>query len=103
MATPNQSEYIRDLAVRKTKEFKEVKELLVSSGIVGDSAETVVQAGTIAEITNALTDQQASRFIEVLIGTKEPTRQRTYADKRVNKTISALDDIKGTVGGWSFD
>lgn len=103
MATKTQSKYIEDLAVLKTKEFKEVKELLQASGIIGDNAELVTNAQSIAEITHALTDLQASRFIDVLISTKEPARARVYAKKRVERTISTLDDIKATIDDWSFD
>lgn len=102
MATEIQSKYIADLAVQKTKEFKEVKELLHASGIVGDNAHIVDDAQSLAEITHALTDMQASQFIDVLIQTKPPTRDRVYAKRRVEKTISALDDIKQTIAGWKF-
>lgn len=102
MATPIQSKYIADLAVLKTKEFKEVKELLIASGIVSDNAEIVNSAQSLAEITHALTDLQASKFIDVLIGTKPPVRERVYAKRRVEKTISALDDIKKTIDTWGF-
>lgn len=102
MATDTQSKYIADLAVKKTKEFKEVKELLLSSGIVGDNSETVAGATSIAEITHALTDAQASRFIDALIANKTPERGRVYSKKRIERTISALDDIKATIDGWSF-
>jgi hypothetical protein len=103
MATETQKKYIADLAVIKTKEFKEVKELLVSSGIVKDSSETVMQAQTIAEITNALDDGQASRFIDVLISTKPPYRDTTYSKRRVENTVNLLDDIKSTIDDWGFD
>lgn len=102
MATPVQIKYIEDLAVLKTKEFKEVKELLISSGIISDNAEVVAGAGTVAAIGNALTDQQASRFIDVLIATKPPERSRAYSTGRVRKTISALDDIKSVIDDWGF-
>ena len=102
MATETQSKYIADLAVKKTKEFKEVKELLISSGIVGDSSEIVAGATSIAEITHALTDAQASRFIDTLIATKTPERGRVYSKKRIERTISILDDIKSTIDGWRF-
>lgn len=102
MATETQSKYIADLAVKKTKEFKEVKELLISSGIVGDSSEIVAGATSIAEITHALTDAQASRFIDALIAAKTPDRGRVYSKKRIERTISALDDIKSTIDGWGF-
>lgn len=102
MSTPTQSKYIEDLAVLKTKEFKEVKELLVASGIVTEQAELVNNAQSLAEITHALTDLQASRFIDVLIGTKPPARERVYAKKRVEKTVKALDDIKKTIADWKF-
>ena len=102
MATESQSNYIRDLAVLKTKEFKEVKELLIASKIVGDNAEIVNSAQSIAEITHALTDLQASKFIDVLVGTKEPKRERAYSSKRVERTIGALDDIKSTIDDWGF-
>lgn len=102
MSSLDQSKYIADLVVLKTKEFKEVKELLVSSEIVGADAEVVKTAGSIAEITNALTDAQASQFIDVLIGTKEPARGRVYSKKRVEQASALVDDIKGTIAGWTF-
>lgn len=102
MSTPTQSKYIADLSVIKTKEFKEVKELLISSGIVADTSEIVTKAGTIAEITNALDDLQASRFIDALIATKTPARERVYSKKRVERTIGALDDIRSTIDSWGF-
>ena len=102
MATEAQTKYITDLAVKKTKEFKEVKELLVASGIVSDKAETVAKAGTLAEISNALTEQQASHFIDVLIATKEPKRERVYSTGRVRKAVAILDDIEKTVADWGF-
>lgn len=102
MASETQSRYIADLAVLKTKEFKEVKELLVSTGIVKDGSETVLQAQDLKQITHALTDLQASKFIDVLINTKPPARDRAYSDKRVARTVTVLDDIKATVAGWGF-
>lgn len=103
MATEKQSSYIADLAVLKTKEFKEVKEMLLASGIVGDQAQLVKDAQTMAEITHALTDFQASRFIDLLTMTKPPERGRAYSKRRVENTINALDDIKATIADWNFD
>lgn len=102
MATETQSKYISDLVVLKTKEFKEVKELLASSGIVKNSSETVMQAQSIAEITHALTDLQASKFIDVLVSAKQPERARVYSSKRVERTVATLDDIKATIDDWGF-
>ena len=102
MASEAQSKYIADLAVIKTKEFKEVKEMLVASEIVKDTSETVLQAQSIADITAALDDRQASRFIDVLVAAKSPARERVYSRKRVERTIEALDDIKKTIDGWNF-
>lgn len=102
MATETQSKYIADLVVIKTKEFKEVKELLTSNEIVGADAELVKNAQSIAEITHALDDSQASRFIDVLISTKTPARSTTYSKRRVETTIATLDDIKATIDNWGF-
>lgn len=102
MATQQQSKYIADLAVKKLKEFKEVKELLLSTDIVTDKAETVKGAQSMAEITNALDDLQASRFIDVLVAHKEPARDTSYSKRRVQQTVDALDDIKSTIADWSF-
>lgn len=103
MATKDQSSYIADLVVKHTKEFKEVKELLTANEIIGADAEIVKNAGTIHEITHALTDKQASQLIDVLIATKVPTRGSVYSEKRVNSTIKALDGIKETIGDWDFN
>ena len=102
MSTQTQSEYIRDLAVLKTKEFKEVKELVVANQVVGPDASIVLSANTIDEMTNAMTDQQASKFIDALIATQPPARARAYSQKRVEKTVAALDGIKKTIAGWTF-
>lgn len=102
MATETQNKYIADLVVIKTKEFKEVKELLVSSGIVGDNAEIVKNAQSIAEITNALTNLQASKLIDLLVQIKTPARSRAYSDKRVQRTVALLDDIKAEIDDWGF-
>lgn len=102
MATEAQASYISDLAVIKTKEFKEVKEMLVASGIVKSESKTVSEAQTIATITDVLTDSQASRFIDVLIATKTPVRSNTYSTGRINKTIDILDDIMVTIDNWDF-
>lgn len=103
MATDKQSSYIADLAVLKTKEFKEVKEMLTASGIVSDNAELVANAQSIAEITHALTDFQASRFIDMLTSTKAPERANAYSKRRIETTIGALESIKATIDDWGFD
>lgn len=102
MASETQSNYIADLVVLKTKEFKEVKELLVASGIVKESSQIVMQAQSIKEITHALTDLQASKFIDLLINTKPPARGRVYSERRVQRTIAELEDIKSTIADWGF-
>lgn len=102
MSTEAQSKYIADLVVIKTKEFKEVKELLIANAIVGDNAELVREAQSIAEITHALDDTQATKLIDILIAAKEPVRSRVYSKRRVEGTITALDSIKATIAGWKF-
>lgn len=102
MASEIQSKYIADLAVKKTKEFKEVRELLFANEIVSADAEIVKNAQTIAEITNALTDLQASKFIDVLVSTKEPERGTAYSKKRITTVTTILDDIKAEIDAWDF-
>lgn len=102
MSSLDQSKYIADLVVLKTKEFKEVKELLVANEIIGADATLVKSAASIDEITHALTDQQASKLIDVLIATKEPARGRVYSKRRVEQASGLVDDIKSTIAGWKF-
>ena len=102
MASENQSKFIKDLVVKKTKEFKEVKEILVASGIVTADAEIVKTAGTIDEITHALTDLQASKFIDVLTATKDPARGSVYSKRRIEQASNLVSDIKKTIADWSF-
>lgn len=103
MSTDVQSKYIADLAVLKTKEFKEVKELLLANEIVSDHAELVKNARSIAEITHALTDSQASRLIDVLIAMKEPQRGRAYSTRRIEGATKAVEDIRAKVDNWDFE
>lgn len=102
MASETQSKYIADLAVAKTKEFKEVKELLIANEIVGADAEIVKSATTIAAITGALTDLQASKLIDALIASKEPERGTAYSKKRIESVTTILDDIKKDIDAWDF-
>ena len=102
MATENQSKFIKDLVVKKTKEFKEVKELLVANAIITADAEIVKTAGTIDEITHALTDLQASKFIDVLTATKDPARGSVYSKRRIEQASTLVSDIKKTIADWSF-
>lgn len=102
MSSLDQSKYIADLVVLKTKEFKEVKELLSANDIISADATLVKTAQSIDEITHALTDQQASKFIDVLIATKEPARGRVYSKKRIEQASGLVDDIKSTIAGWTF-
>ncbi len=102
MSSLDQSKYIGDLVVIKTKEFKEVKELLLANEIITADAEIVKTAQSIDEITHALTDQQASKFIDVLVATKEPVRGRAYSKKRVVQASELVADIKLTIADWSF-
>lgn len=102
MASELQSKYIADLAVKKTKEFKEVKELLLSNEIIGADAETVKNAETIDAISHALTDLQASKLIDVLIAAKEPVRGTAYSKKRIVGVTKLLDEIKSDIAAWDF-
>lgn len=102
MASQSQSKYIADLAVLKTKEFKEVKELLVAAEIVKDGSQTVMGAQTLGEITNALTDLQASKFIDVLIARPAPKRDSAYSIGRIKKATAALEDVQSEINNWDF-
>lgn len=102
MASDTQSKYIADLSVVKTKEFKEVKELLIANEIIGADAELVKTAQTIAEITHALTDLQASKLIDALIASKAPSRGTSYSKKRIESVTTLLDDIKKDIDAWDF-
>ncbi len=102
MATEAQNKYIVDLAVLKTKEFKEVKELLVANGIVKPTSKTVMDAQTLAAINDALTEEQASKFIDILVAMKQPKRDKVYSETRINRAIGALEDIKNSIDRWDF-
>lgn len=102
MASENQSKFIADLVVKKTKEFKEVKELLFANGIVSPDSEIVKSAGSIDEISHALTDLQASKFIDVLTASKDPARGSVYSKRRIEQASALVNDIKKTISEWSF-
>lgn len=103
MATPNQRSYIKDLAVRKLKEFKEFREMLYANGIVSPDSETVKNALSVDAILDATTDLQASKMIDVLEAKQTPVRSKTYSQKRSERVIELLDDIKATIDDWSYD
>lgn len=103
MATPNQRSFIKDLAVRKLKEFKEFKEMLYANNIVGLDSETVRNADSVDAILDATTDLQASKIIEALQAKKEPVRARSFSQKRSERVIGLLDKVIETADNWSYD
>lgn len=103
MATPNQRSFIKDLAVRKLKEFKEFKEMLYANGIVSPDSETVKNATSVDAILDATDDLQASKMIEALQAKKAPVRSKAYSQKRSEKVIGLLDKVKATIDDWSYD
>lgn len=100
MASPTQRDYIKDLSVRKLKEFKELKELIASRGIMGTDTEGFTQSTTADEILDRLTDKQASELITALLEKSEPVRSRTYSTKRSKQVVDLLDKMKATINGW---
>lgn len=101
-ATPTQRLYIKNLAVKKTKEFKEVKEMVIANQIVGENAELVKNAQSLDEITDNIDPAQATRLIEALIAKDEPKRG-TFSDRRVKQMIDGLADIIGIIDDWDFE
>lgn len=98
-ATKTQATYINDLVVKKTKEFKEVKELVASLGIGG---ETVANAKSVAEITDAIAPSQATKIIDALTAKAEPKRGQ-FSDRRVERMTKELGEITDIIADWSFD
>ena len=102
MASSIQRRYIKDLAVKKLKEFKEFKEMIISAGIVSADAKTVSNADSIDAILDATTDLQASKIIDVLVAKSTPVRSRVYSNRRAKETVDLLDKIIAETGEWSF-
>lgn len=100
MASPTQRDYIKDLSVLKLKEFKELKELIASKGIMGTDTEGFALSTTADEILDRLTDKQASELITALLEKPEPVRSRTYSNKRSKQVVDLLDKMKATINGW---
>ena len=100
MASPTQRDYIKDLSVRKLKEFKELKELIASKGIMGTDTEGFALSVTADDILDRLTDKQASELITALLEKPEPVRSRTYSTKRSKQVVDLLDKMKATINGW---
>ena len=100
MSSQSQSEYIRDLATLKLKEFKEFKELLVANQIT--DGDTALNAKNLSEAVHALTDLQASKVIEILIMKPRPKRESSYSDKRIKKAVDLLDEILADIDDWDF-
>ena len=100
MASPIQRDYIKDLSVRRLKEFKELKELIASKGIMGTDTEGFRDSVSADEILDRITDKQASELITALLEKKEPVRSRVYSTNRSKQVVDILDDIKRTINGW---
>lgn len=100
MASPTQRDYIKDLSVRKLKEFKELKELIASRDIMGTDTEGFRDSVSADEIIDRLTDKQASELITALLEKQEPVRSRTYSNRRSKQVVDLLDKMKATINGW---
>lgn len=100
MSTQAQVDYIRNLSIKKVKEFKEFREMVMSHNIT--DAETALNAENQAEMLNAMTDAQASQVIDALIAKPEPNWQRRYSDKRIKQASDLLDEVLKDIEEWTF-
>lgn len=100
MATQTQRDYIKDLSVKKLKEFKELKELIASKGIMGADTLGFTEANTADALLDRMTDKQASELITALLERKEPARSRTYSNRRSKEVIDLLDKMLATIENW---
>lgn len=102
MATKQQSDYIKDLVLKKFGVFKEFKKWLATTGIVRTNGQIFKKSLNLVQINNRLTTAQASALITEMESLQDVSYRDAYDQEQIDEVNQLVNDIKIEVNSWTF-
>ncbi len=102
MATPQQSEFIKDLTLAKFRNFREFKKWLATTGIVRTNGQIFSKSLNLKEILNRITTQQASQIIDSMQPLPDVPYKTAYDQDQIDEVSRILNKIDEEVNSWTF-
>lgn len=101
-ATKQQSSFITDLVLAKFRTFAEFKKWLGGSGIVRTNGQIFKQGVNLLNITNRITEKQASEIITEVTKLEDVEYKGAYDQEQIDEVNDLLAEIKKEVQLWTF-
>lgn len=101
-ATTAQSDFIKDLVLKKFGTFSDFKKWLATTGIVRTNGQIFSKSMNLVEIVNRITTTQATAIIEAMDPLQDVSYKSAYDQEQIDEVESILSEIKEEVGSWTF-
>lgn len=101
MATKNQVVFIRELSLKKVKDFKEFREMFIAADI--SKSKTALESKDLTEMMYNLSDKEASRVIDALKAKPDISFEETYSTKRINQVDKLLTEVLTEIEELDFE
>lgn len=102
MATTQQSDFIKDLVLKKFGTFREFKKWLATTGIVRTNGQIFTKSLNLVQLTTRITDSQASVVITEMENMADVTYKDKYDQEQIDEVNALMADIKKEVESWTF-
>lgn len=102
MATKQQSEFITDLVLAKFRTFAEFRKWLGGSGIVRTNGQIFKQGVNLLNVTNRITEKQASEIITEVQKLPDVEYKDAYDQEQIDEVNELIADIRKGVESWTF-
>lgn len=101
-ATRQQSEFITDLVLAKFRTFAKFRKWLGTTGIVRTNGQIFKQGVNLLNITNRITQKQASEIITEAQKLEDVEYRDAYEQEQIDEVNSLLADIGKEIESWTF-
>lgn len=101
-ATKQQSDFITDLVLAKFRTFADFRKWLGTTGIVRTNGQIFKQGVNLLNITNRITEKQASEIITEAQKLDDVEYKSSYDQEQIDEFNSLMSEIKEEVESWTF-
>lgn len=101
-ATTQQTDFIKDLILKKFGNFREFKKWLATTGIVRTNGQIFKQSLNLVSINNRITDVQATAMITEMEKLDDIKYKTAYDQSQVDEVNSVMAEVKKEVDSWTF-
>ena len=101
-ATPDQTRFITDLVLQKFRDYKEFKKWLATTGIVRTAGQIFKQSINLTEMSNRITQKQASDIITEMQKLADVEYKDAYDQEQAAEAEKIMAEIREEVDSWTF-